>query len=197
TTASLFYEGRSGAPHSWRYLNDMNGDGYVNDRLYIPNGPGDVLFSGGAAMEQAFFTWLAENEDLSLFQGQVTPQNAFRNPWVNTFDLRISQELPGLFKGHKTELWIDVMNVGNLLNKDCGRITYLPPYSEMRAVRFVGVDQATGKYVYNVDPYAVWSPAITEFESRWSVQVGLKYKFRAKSSDAEQVRPGRPGRFFF
>ena len=177
TKVSLFYEGRSGLPYSWRYLNDANGDGYTNDLIYVPSGPGDVKFSGGAAMETAFFQWLGENPELARYAGGVAERNANRNPWVNNFDLRVTQELPGLFEGHKSEVWVDVMNVGNLLNKDWGRITYQSPYSDMRAIRYVGVDQASGKYIYNFAESAVWNPAITDFESRWSVQVGFKYRF--------------------
>ena len=177
TTFSLFYEGRSGAPYSWRYLNDMNGDGSTNDLLYVPDGYGDVLFTGGAEMEQAFFDWLGRTEGLAKHRGGVAGRNTSRNPWVNNFDLRISQELPGFFDGHKTELWVDVMNVGNLLNKDWGHIPYQSAYSDLRAVNFVGVDEATGKYVYNFDEGRVWTPAFTDIESRWSVQVGFRYKF--------------------
>ena len=176
TTFTAFYEGRSGAPHSWRYLNDANGDGYTNDLLYIPN-RGDVIFTGGAAMEEAFFSWLKNNPELMAYQGQVTPRNGFRNNWVNNFDIRISQELPGFAAGHKSEIWLDIMNVGNLINKDWGQIWYQSPYSDLRAVRFEGVDQATGKYKYNFNEGQVWTPALTNIESRWSLQLGFRYKF--------------------
>src|SRR5690606_18071877 len=112
TTASVFYEGRSGRPYSWRFLNDMNGDNYTNDLLYVPSGPGDVIFSGGAEMEQAFFDWLGRHPDLQRYAGGPAERNGSRNPWVHSFDLRLSQELPGLFKSHKSEIWIDVMNIG-------------------------------------------------------------------------------------
>lgn len=177
TTITAFYEGRSGTPYSWRYLNDMNGDGYTNDLLYVPAGLGDVLFSGGAAMETSFFDWLKKNPELLGYQGRVAPRNSSRNPWVNNFDVRISQELPGFFKGHKSEIWLDIMNVGNLLNKDWGHIAYQSPYSDMRAVEFVGVDKATGKYVYNFDESKVYKRFLTDPESRWSLQVGFRYKF--------------------
>ena len=177
TRVALFYEGRAGAPYSWRYLNDMNGDGYTNDLLYVPGARGDVIFSGGAAMETAFFDWLSRTPELAEVAGGVVERNGFRNPWVNNFDLRVTQELPGFFKGHKSEISFDVMNLGNLLNKEWGNITYQSPYSDMRAVRFVGIDRATGKYIYNFSESAVWTPANTDFESRWSVQVSVKYKF--------------------
>lgn len=177
TTFSVFYEGRSGTPVSWRYLNDMNGDGYTNDLLYVPSGPGDVLFTGGAAMEASFFDWLSRNPSLARYSGDVAERNSDRNPWVNNFDVRISQELPGFFNGHKSEIWLDVMNIGNLINKDWGQIPYQTPYSDMRAVRFVGLDQATGKYVYNFDESQVYKRFLTDPESRWSLQVGFRYSF--------------------
>jgi outer membrane receptor for ferrienterochelin and colicin len=177
TVFSLIYEGRSGTPVSWRYLNDMNGDGYTNDLLYVPGGPGDVLFTGGAEMEASFFDWLSRNPNLARYSGRVVERNSDRNPWVNNFDVRISQQLPGFFNGHKSEIWVDLMNVGNLINKDWGQIPYQSPYSDMRAVRFIGLDEATGKYVYNFDEAAVYKRFLTDPESRWSVQVGFRYSF--------------------
>ena len=76
TKVGMFYEGRSGRPFSYIFYNDANGDaaattgaGYFNDLFYVPNGPGDVVFTGGAAMEKSFFDWLAKNPELGRFQG--------------------------------------------------------------------------------------------------------------------------------
>jgi hypothetical protein len=55
TSVGLIYEGRSGRPYSFSFINDANGDGRTNDLFYVPSGPGDVIFTGGPAMEQAFF----------------------------------------------------------------------------------------------------------------------------------------------
>jgi len=130
TRVSMFYEGHSGRPFSYIFYNDANGDGdpdqpnqigYFNDLFYVPNGPGDVLWTGGEAMERQFFDWL-DGHALSAYKGQIAPANGFRSGWSNTFDVRISQELPGLSKRHKTELALDIMNVGNLINKDWGLI---------------------------------------------------------------------------
>jgi hypothetical protein len=42
TSASLYYEGRSGNPYSYTYTNDVNGDGVTtNDLVYVPNGASD------------------------------------------------------------------------------------------------------------------------------------------------------------
>ncbi|WMJ68601.1 carboxypeptidase regulatory-like domain-containing protein [Stenotrophomonas sp. 24(2023)] len=191
TSIGLFYEGRSGRPFSYIYYNDLNGDaastsgaGFFNDLFYVPNGPGDVKFTGGAAMEKAFFDWLAKNPQLAKYQGQIAPANAFRTKWINSFDVRISQELPGLFEGHKTELALDIMNVGNLLNKKWGRIEDYGFNSTARVASYAGIDPATGKYIYNFTG-STDTPTVQENNndkgntgvSRWSMQLTLKYKF--------------------
>ncbi len=134
TRAGLFYEGRSGRPYSYIFYNDANGDGATtNDLFYVPAGYGDVLWTGRPGkgtnqawtpeqMEKAFFEWLETVQNWPLSKGQVVPANAHRAKWVNSFDVRISQELPGFFKGRKTEVALDIMNVGDLLNKKWGLI---------------------------------------------------------------------------
>lgn len=185
TSFGLFYEGRSGRPFSYVYINDINGDSRTNDLFYVPNGPGDVIFSGGAAMEQQFFEWLAQRPELARYAGQVTPANAGRADWVNTFDIRISQELPGFFEGHKSEIWLDIINVGNLINKDWGHIYDYGFFADQTVLRVNGIDPATGKYIYNFSPSAVEAPSVANADSdgfnqgvsQWSLQVGFRYKF--------------------
>jgi outer membrane receptor for ferrienterochelin and colicin len=185
TSVGLFYEGRSGRPFSYVFTNDMNGDSRTNDLFYVPNGPGDVLFTGGAAMEAEFFDWLARNPELARYAGQVAPANAGRASWVNTFDVRISQELPGFFEGHKSEIWLDIINVGNLLNKDWGHIYDYGFFADQTVLRAVGIDPATGKYIYNFSPDSVEAPAVANADadgfnqgvSQWSLQLGFRYKF--------------------
>ena len=177
TTVSMVYEGRNGRPYSWRFKNDMNGDGYTNDLLYIPNGRGDVEFVGGAEMETAFFEWLATVPELQGVQGGVPERNGSRNGWVHNFDIRVSQELPGFMAGHKSEIWLDVMNVGNLINKDWGQIVEQSPFSDLRAVYFEGINPETGKYIYDFD--GAWEPGLYDDkgQSRWALQLGFRYKF--------------------
>lgn len=185
TTVGLFYEGRSGLPVSYIYYNDINGDNAAtNDLFYVPKGPGDVLFTGGAAMESAFFAWLDQHPDLARFAGQVAPANSGRSKWVNNFDLRISQQVPAFFKGHKAELALDVMNIGNLINKKWGLIEDYGFYQTMRVANYAGIDPATGKYVYHfsgtTDQQAIQENNNDKGNtgvSRWSVMATLKYSF--------------------
>jgi len=192
TSVGLFYEGRSGRPYSYVYANDANGDTRTaNDLFYVPTGPGDVLFgtmTGTAnsfvadpAMEQRFFEWLQANPQLAKYAGRYAPANGFRTGWINTFDVRISQELPGLFKGHKSQLWVDIQNVGNLLNKKWGNIYDYGFFADARVATLQGINN--GKYVYNftaADEPVVANADADGFDqgvSQWSIQLGFRYQF--------------------
>ena len=87
----------------------------------IPNGPGDVVF-GSAAEETAFWAYVESNDYLNSHRGQVAERNGARGKDVNQFDVRVSQELPGFFGDNKAEVWMDILNVGNLLNEDWGKV---------------------------------------------------------------------------
>jgi outer membrane receptor for ferrienterochelin and colicin len=176
TMVSMFYEGRSGRPYSYTFDNDANGDGRLNDLLYIPTAPGDVKF-GTAAEEAAFWSYVYNDEYLNSHRGQVAERNAAHGPWVNQFDVRISQELPGFWKGHKAELALDILNFGNLLNKDWGQVEEVSFPAMRGIVEYGGVDPTTGKYVYRYngpDQLAIYDD---KGISRWAAQVSFRYKF--------------------
>jgi hypothetical protein len=92
-------------------------------------------------MEKSFFDWLAANPQLAKYEGQVAPANQFRTGWINTFDIRISQQLPGFMKGHKSEIWLDIQNVGNMLNKKWGNIYDYGFYANARVASLQGLWQ--------------------------------------------------------
>jgi len=179
TKFAMFYEGRSGRPYSYIYQNDANGDFERNDLFYVPAGRGDVLFTGGAEMEEAFFQWLNENPDVGQYAGQVVPRNSARSSWVNTFDVRISQELPGFFREHRSEIWLDILNIGNLINKDWGQINEIGFPFASRVAEMEGIDPATGRYIYSFDADDVFEERLYDNigQSRWAVQVGFRYEF--------------------
>lgn len=177
TEITAFYEGRSGKPYSLVFDNDANGDGrFSNDLLYIPNGRGDVLF-GTQAEEDAFFAFLDQHPEIARLAGQVAPRNGLRSPWVNNVDIRFSQQIPGLFKGHKGEVWVDVLNVGNLIDSDWGHIDEIPFPFARGIVEFGGIDPATGKYVYRFNTPDQFARRDRIGQSRWRLQLGVRYTF--------------------
>ena len=188
TRFGMFYEGRSGKPYSWTVNNDLNGDGLAgNDLMFIPSafGANEVVFVGDSptsrANEQRFWDVVDANDSLKKAAGGVIGRNTAFAPWTNSFDVKISQELPGLFARNKAFFSLDFLNFGNLLNKKWGRINevgFQANGGQARSfVDYAGLD-ATGKYVYIVRP-TVESLDVRQAkgESQWAIQATVKYEF--------------------
>jgi hypothetical protein len=187
TTVGLFYEGRKGKPYSWIYRNDINGDGVVNDLMYIPTafGSGEVQFLGDNATnktaETTFWNIVDSYKELRDSKGGVVKRFGSIAPWVNSFDLRVSQQIPGFTEKHKGTLSFDILNVGNLINPRWGRINEVGFSSaggnRRTFVNYVGIN-ADGKYIYqvnsNIDDLTLKQ---VKGESQWAVQATLRYEF--------------------
>ena len=187
TTFGLFYEGRTGKPYSWTINNDLNGDGLAgNDLMYIPSAPGsgEVVFRGDTATnhanEDAFWAVVNANGDLRKAKGGVVGRNKSFAPWTNSFDVRMSQEVPGFFSGNKGIFTFDILNFSNLLNRKWGRINEVAFQSAGGQVRsFVDyVGMKDGKYVYNTRPVVEGTETRqAKGESQWALQATIKYEF--------------------
>ena len=187
TTVGFFYEGRTGKPYSWTFLNDANGDNLAgNDLMYIPKGPGsgEVVFLGDTATdksrESAFWEFVNATPDLSKARGSVVKRNASFSPWTNSIDMRISQQIPTFFKEHKAVFTLDLLNVGNMLNKKWGRIDEIGFQSNggqpRGFVNFVGLDSA-GRYIYSMTTASDFTTRQNRGESQWALQATVKYEF--------------------
>ncbi len=183
TTVSAFYDGHTGAPYSWVFGNDANGDSYSTDLVYIPK-PGDVSFASGTTQQviDEFYAYIAQNPYLRAHQGGIAGRNQAHSPWINRLDLSLRQELPGFMQGHKAELRFDIYNLLNMMNKKWGqeeRIGF--PFGRTLA-NYSGVD-ANGKYIYSLPTVnSHYSPEALEIYdtnaiSRWQVRVTLRYQF--------------------
>jgi hypothetical protein len=181
----LFYEGRRGKPYSWTYLNDLNGDAINgNDLMYIPSAPGsgEVVFRGRsssetpAQAEAAFWEVVNANPALSSARGGVVGRNNSFNPWVNTFDLRFSQELPGFSTRHKASITFDMLNIGNMISNKWGRIDEIGFPSNRSFVNYAGLD-SSGRYIYTMGSVEDFVTRQAAGESQWAVQVTLRYAF--------------------
>ena len=186
TTFSLFFEGRSGRPYSYGFTGDANGDGVSGNDLFFVPSAGSVQYSSNstAADIAAFQSYIEGNSDLNSRRGQTTERNTKRGPSVNQFDVRISQEIP-LFRDTRAELWLDVLNIGNLIDDEWGLIEEAAfPYN-VGVARMAGV--ANAAYVYHVSNYVhdstgvVNNPSLVRKdavgESRWALQVGFRFEF--------------------
>ncbi|MDB4912683.1 MAG: putative oar protein [Gemmatimonadetes bacterium] len=144
TDVSFIYTGGSGAPYDYVYgivsgtgAGDANADGQTqNDLVYIPKTGTDqneILFTGfngtaaqqatAANMAQSFENFIKNTPCLNEARGTIMTRNACRNPWVNEVDVAVGQSL-GKIAGKQFEnlqLRLDVINFGNLLNKNWGK----------------------------------------------------------------------------
>nr|WP_240733966.1 carboxypeptidase regulatory-like domain-containing protein [Dyella soli] len=199
TSASIFYDGHSGSPYSWTFGNDANGDGYVNDLVFIPK-PGQVEFRPGTsqALIDQFYSYIQSNDYLKDHAGGVASRNGDRARWINQIDLSFSQEIPGIFPGNKGIIRLDVYNFTNMLNKKWG-IEKRNPFSNngRYLADYYGVDPTTGKYIYDITcggKPASCANYITngnykpkdvptyinnndDLAQRWSILLTLKYTF--------------------
>ena len=179
TSFGMFFEARSGRPYTYTFVNDANGDGRSGvDPLYVPAGPGDVIFTGGAAMESAFFNFIDSQKYLNGQRGQIAEVNGARAPNVQQMDVRITQEFP-FVGGRKGEIWLDIANLGNLLNSEWGQIHEVGFPGGRGIARFQGIDPASGKYVYSFSANDLRDLTLRDNrgQSRWSMQIGARLRF--------------------
>jgi hypothetical protein len=188
TSVGVFYEGRRGRPYSWTINNDLNGDGLGgNDLMYIPSAPGsgEVAFAGAtpadrAAQEARFWDIVNSQRSLNGVRGRVADRNNGYAPFVNSFDLRVAQEIPGFIPGHKMTFAMNIQNFGNLLNPRWGRIDEIGFQNNgglaRSFVNYAGLD-AQGRYIYNVTGLEDFVTRQARGESQWAMQLSLKYDF--------------------
>ncbi|HEU4671246.1 MAG TPA: TonB-dependent receptor [Dyella sp.] len=190
TSISAFYNGHSGLPYSWIFSGDVNGDGIsYEDPAYIPTVNDPRVSYGNASPElvQQFQDYISHDKYLSKHRGQIAERNGARLPWVNQLDMSFQQEIPGLFKGNKGIVRLDVYNFLNLLNKNWGQ-TQTIQYFTRTLAGYDGVN-AQGQYVYYLptDKNGNYQPQQrsvydggsnpTRVVSRWSAMLTLKYTF--------------------
>ena len=121
STASIYYEGRSGNPYSFVYDADLNGDGRAdNDIVAVPGSLTDARFDFSAmnATQQAAYMANIEALGLSENAGGIATKNSFREPWVNRLDLHLEQVIPVHNTAVRLKLFFDWVNLGSFISKD-------------------------------------------------------------------------------
>lgn len=187
TGFSLFYIGRSGQPFTYLYNGDLNGDGArTNDLLYVPRSQNEIRFiplsaSGNlpamTAAEQwtAFNAFIENDPYLRSRRGKYAERNGAEMPWENQFDVRITQDIGGLVKGTKNRLQLtfDIINVGNLLNKEWGRQFFV----SNQANTLVTYTTSSGGGFQFRPPANGLGHQVSGLGSAWSGQFGVRYLF--------------------
>lgn len=181
-TFSLYYNGQSGRPYVVLFNGDVNGDTRTtNDPLYVPASEGEVLItcSNCSASWADLDAYINSDSSLKDSRGQIAERNKGRSPWVNSMDFHFAANIPTRSLA-KVELTLDVLNLINLFDSDKGEVFY-PAFNDVLAIRYAGLDSATGKYIYDLAPIKAsgFGNGFTrdDLRSRWQAQWGLRVRF--------------------
>lgn len=188
---SLIYEAwRGNSNYSFMTQNDMNGDGFNYDAIYIPRdnevgvGTGDFRFKTQDDLDR-FMAFLHNNSYLKKHQGEYAESYSYYSPWVHRVDFSYKHDFKlnvGQTK-HTLQLSFDMKNVLNFFNSKWGVAKYLNPAigsDGARVLKYEGVDAqgyatfSTPKAVDGNTQSWTYNHAIGQC---WYASIGLKYYF--------------------
>ena len=184
----LIYETwRGGYKYSYMMSNDMNGDGYNYDAMYIPTDAevenGQFRFINNDSKTR-FMDYVHNNKSLKNHQGEYAEPYSLYSPWVHRVDLSYKHDFSVRVCGakHTLQLSFDVKNVLNLFSSSWGVSKYLNPEigSDPRLLKYEGVD-AEGYATFSTNP-AINSLTKTFVPNKsigqcWNASIGIKYIF--------------------
>lgn len=185
---SLIYEGwKGGANYSYMTVNDINGDGYNYDAIYVPTDQevADNQFRFVSEGDKTrFMDYVHTDSYLKNQQGKYAEAYSVYSPWVNRVDFSYKHDF--VIKTNSTkntlQLSFDVKNVMNLFNSSWGVAKYLNPEigTEARILKYEGVD-ADGVATFST-PSSINSKTQTFTSSyslgqTWYALIGVKYIF--------------------
>jgi hypothetical protein len=202
TQVGLFWESRNQGRTSYIYSTDMNGDGQINDLIYIPRDQSEMSFQdydpdgGGGpagvytAADQAadWEAYIQQDDYLSEHRGEYAERNGAVLPWVTRADFSFVQEFfinVGNGKRNTLQLRLDIINVGNLINDKWGVGWAI---NQNRPLRYQTTD-GTGKPVFRMNVLGTNTTTgeltkLTESYRKdnslndvWQGQIGIRYIF--------------------
>ncbi|MDZ7283479.1 carboxypeptidase regulatory-like domain-containing protein [Sphingomonas sanguinis] len=202
TTFALFGETRIGRPYSWTMQDASNQRSPVfgtigsSSRylLYVPTGLDDARVSYDSTATRDTFNALINATGLDKYRGQIAPRNAFNSKWFTKIDLHLAQEVPTGLGASRIQVFMDIENFANLLNKNWGQLRqYSFPYTQA-AVRVQCLtapvatgtaagsavattsSQACAQYRY-LAPNSTPTDTISSQESLYQIRIGARFSF--------------------
>ena len=121
----------SGSKLNYIYGNDLNGDGQINDLIYVPNNATELTFTtltaGGKTFtpeqqQVALDALISSDEYLNSRRGTYAQRNGGFFPWLTRVDLSAVQEIYVNVNGklNRLQFRADILNFGNMLNNAWG-----------------------------------------------------------------------------
>lgn len=185
---SLIYETwRGGANYSYMTVNDINGDGYNYDAIYVPT---DEEVANGQFVfvsendKTRFMDFVHADSYLKNRQGKYAEAYSVYSPWVHRIDFSYKHDFAVKYgnSSHKLQLSFDIKNLMNLFNSSWGVAKYLNPEigTEARILKYEGVN-ADGVATFST-PSAIngntktFTPSYSLGQC-WYASIGIKYIF--------------------
>lgn len=199
STLSLFGETRIGRPYSYTFQDTSSGRSALFGTtgstarylIYVPT-VDDPLVSYDSAATRDTLNAFFESSGLAKYRGKIAPRNAFNSKWFTRIDLHVAQEIPTFIGESRIQLFADIENFTNLLNKNWGQIReYQFPYTAVAArVQCLTAAAPTGsagnvatstaqpcaQYRYSL-PTATPSDTIYAAQSLYTIRIGARFTF--------------------
>ena len=184
---SFIYETwRGGYNYSYMTVNDINGDGYNYDAIYVPTDAEvanrEFRFVSDDDRDR-FMDYVHNDKYLSKRQGKYAEAYSVYSPWVHRVDFSYKHDFKvNVGKSVNTlQLSLDVKNILNLFNSSWGVSKYMnPALGEGRILKYEGVDNegyatfsTPAAYNANTETFVPYH-AIGQC---WYASIGIKYMF--------------------
>lgn len=185
---SIIYETwRGGYSYSYMTVDDMNGDGYKYDTIFIPTDEqvanNEFRFVSKNDADR-FMDYVHGNDYLSKHQGQYAEPYSLYSPWVHRVDLSYKHDFKVKIGNtvNKLQLGLDIKNVLNFFNSSWGVSKALNPEigTDPRILKCEGFD-AEGYPTFST-PESISGNTVTftplhALGQCWYAQIGIKYLF--------------------
>jgi hypothetical protein len=200
TTFALFGETRIGRPFSYTMQDTSSGRSTIFGTtgstsrylMYVPTGIDDPRVSYDNAETAQTLNDFFQSSGLAKYRGSIAPRNAFNSKWFTRIDLHVAQEIPTFLGASKIQIFADIENFTNFLNKNWGQIReYQFPYT-IAAVRATcltaatptgtagtaaaSTSQACAQYRYSL-PNATPTDTIYAPQSLYTIRIGARFSF--------------------
>jgi len=197
TSVGLVYQGRSGRHYSYVFGSGngptfggtlfadfgSEGDNPGSQLFYVPSGLNDATITGDPGFLADLDEFISNDGCLKKTRGSIIGRNACKTAWINTLNLRFTQEIS--VGNTRLDLMLNIENIQNLLNNDWGRVdSYTAPSNVAPAT--VAIDSTGPTPVYVYTPNASYQgtadtivprPEIAALPSVYRIQLGLRFRF--------------------
>ncbi len=184
---SVIYEAwRGGYNYSYMTVNDINGDGYNYDSIYIPTDSevenNEFRFVSTDDRDR-FMAYVHNDKYLSKHQGEYAEAYSVYSPWVHRVDFSYKHDFKlSLFGQTNTlQLSFDVKNLLNLFNSSWGVSKYMnSSLGEGRILKYEGVDAEGYATFSTAKAYGADTETFVPYHAIgqcWYASIGLKYMF--------------------